>query len=103
MALGYSDGAGMDIRDDVPLADGLPLLLNFRCVRLPVALGEQSVTLDLGCNVFFEVVLAPPSPPLSPPPPPPFDLHGKLDSAKCDAMLRDPTHLFRKMWCAAVV
>uniref|UniRef100_A0A7S4MF62 Uncharacterized protein n=1 Tax=Prymnesium polylepis TaxID=72548 RepID=A0A7S4MF62_9EUKA len=37
-------------------------------------------------------------PPPAPPPPPPFDLRGKLDSAKCDAMLRDRNHLFRKMW-----
>ena len=57
----------------------------------------------------------PPSPPLPPPmrpppymPPPPGDhllppyatWQGGLTSAQCSAMLRDPTHLFRRMWAA---
>ena len=37
-------------------------------------------------------------PPLPPaPPPPPFALGGHLNAAKCNAMLRDPTHLFRRL------
>eukprot|EP00966_Prymnesium_polylepis_P219262 5072969-Prymnesium_polylepis.1 len=48
----------------------------------------------------------PPSPPRlppsspSPPPPPPYDLSGPLTVKQCDAMLRDPTHVFRGMWDA---
>ena len=47
---------------------------------------------------------SPPPPPMKPPPsspplPPPYALWpGNLDSAKCDAMLRDPAHIFRRMW-----
>ena len=37
--------------------------------------------------------------PSTPPPPPPYQLWpGNLDSAKCRAMLRDPQHVFRRMW-----
>jgi len=74
-----------------------PPLLNHKCVPLPRTTGEHTVQLDKGCLLSFTIVLPPPP---SPPPPPPFNVNGKLNSAKCDAMLRDPTHLFRKMWDA---
>ena len=83
----------IDVRDDWPLDD--PPLLNFRCVPLPETVGAHTVALDGGCHVSFVVTLPPPP---SPPRPPPYDLRGKLDVAKCDAMIRDPSHLFRKMW-----
>jgi hypothetical protein len=36
-----------------------------------------------------------------PPPPPPYtEWAGGLTSDKCSAMLRDPTHVFRRMWAA---
>lgn len=47
----------------------------------------------------------PPAPPHSPPPPspsptpPPYETWpGPLDSFKCEAMLQDPKHIFRRMW-----
>ena len=83
----------IDVRDDWPLDN--PPLLNFGCVPLPESLGKQTVSLSLGCQVSFVVSLPPPP---SPPRPPPTDLRGKLDVHKCAAMLRDPSHLFRKMW-----
>ena len=43
-------------------------------------------------------IMYPPDPPR--PPGPYSEWPGLLTSAKCDAMLRDPTHLFRRMWAA---
>ena len=83
----------IDVRDDWPPND--PPLLNFRCVPLPQTAGAHTVVLDGGCHVSFVVTLPPPP---SPPRPPPFDLRGKLNQDKCEAMIRDPSHLFRKMW-----
>ena len=93
---------------------GRPELLNFACTTIPTELGEHEVKLDKGCRLKFTSTLPPPPPPppppsplpppllppLPPPPPPPTDLRGKLTPKKCDAMLKDPTHLFRKMWDA---
>ena len=36
----------------------------------------------------------------SPPFPPPYKAKGALTARMCSAMLRDPTHLFRRMWAA---
>ena len=97
-----------DIRDDEP--QPLPPLLNFACVPLPLPLGAYTFALDYGCMLSFRSVPPPPpppppTPPIPPsppeppspwPPPPPYDLRGKLTPTKCDAMLRDPTHLFRR-------
>ena len=43
------------------------------------------------------IIMAPP-----PPPPPPYTQWRGigLTSDKCSAMLRDPTHVFRRMWAA---
>ena len=44
---------------------------------------------------------SPPAPPGFPPAPPPWQTWpGDLDSAKCDAILRDPGGTFRRMWAA---
>ncbi|KAL1499574.1 hypothetical protein AB1Y20_011775 [Prymnesium parvum] len=83
----------VDIRDDWP--QPLPPLLHFKCVPLPSTAGAHTVALDKGCELSFVAVLPPPP---AAPPPPPFDLHGKLNAPKCAAMLRDRTHIFRKMW-----
>ena len=116
-----------DIRDDAPFAPKLPRLLNFACTSLPLHLGYHEVPLldcdtrnrcrdHTGCNLRFHAVPpppppppsapAPPIPPPSPPydgpmpPPPPVDFSGRLTSGTCDAMLRDRTFLFRRMWDA---
>ena len=44
-------------------------------------------------------------PPREPPwrhplPPPPYEMAGGLTAVQCNAMLRDPAHLFRRMWAA---
>ena len=44
-------------------------------------------------------MLPPPPPP--PNPPPPRKVTHYLNSGQCFGMLRDPSHLFRKMWAAA--
>ena len=116
-----------DIRDDAPFPPKTPRLLNFACTRLPLHQGYHEVRLldcDLrnrcsqhtGCKLRFHAVPPPPPPPPespsppmphpSPPydgplpPPPPADLTGRLTSGMCDAMLRDRTFLFRRMWDA---
>lgn len=78
-----------------------------------MATGERTIESDTGDDAslrFHVPVLDPPSPPApapppepphpsTPPPPPPYQLWpGNLDSAKCRAMLRDPQHVFRRMW-----
>lgn len=85
----------IDIREDNPQPE--PYLLNFKCVDLPTTFGEHERQLDNGCTVRFVAIAGPPP---SPAPPPPIDLSGKLNAAKCSAMLNDPHHLFRKMWNA---
>ena len=46
----------------------------------------------------------PPRTPVPMPPPPPLPPYGEwtgpLTSARCDAMIRNPSHLFRRMWAA---
>jgi hypothetical protein len=78
-----------------------------------MATGERTIESDTGDDAslrFHVPFLDPPSPPVpapppepphpsTPPPPPPYQLWpGNLDSAKCRAMLRDPQHVFRRMW-----
>jgi hypothetical protein len=70
-------------------------VLNDGCGPVPLEAGEHSVVLTKGARLWYTAVLAPPP---APPKPPPFDLTGKLNVAKCDAMMRDPTHIFRQMW-----
>lgn len=74
----------VEIRDDWPHQD--PELLNTGCIPLPSQLGAQTVELDRGCTVSYTVVTAP--------------LTGRLDAQKCDALMRDPSHIFRRMWHA---
>jgi hypothetical protein len=83
----------IDIRDDWPTED--PLLLNQGCHELPVGPGDHEVSLSDGAKLMYSAVFPPPP---APPPPPPFNLRGKLNPAKCDAMLRDPANMFRQMW-----
>ena len=60
------------------------------------------------CQMSHQPIICPPMPPLPPhppplppgPPPPPNQHTPMLTSAKCDAMLRDTTHRFRRMWAA---
>mgnify|MGYP007078110217 CR=1 FL=1 len=108
--------------DDEVVAEG--------CLRehlVQMGVGWRKVHLSGGWELTFHVPLlvppSPPTPPDSPPPPlpprspqspsqpplppasppmlPPWQQwSGNLDSLKCDAMLRDPKHPFRKMWAA---
>jgi len=82
-----------EIRDDWP--QDTPPLLNQGCRDLPRESGAFSISLDGGAEVTFTATLPPPP---SPPIPPPFDLRGRLNPDKCDAMMRDPSHTFRQMW-----
>lgn len=89
------------IRDDCTVCGPEQPLLNQGCVDLMVAVGDHDAQLDNGCTLYYTVVppLSPLLPP--PPPPPPVDVGGRLDSAKCAAMLHDPAHIFRRMWHAS--
>lgn len=105
-----------EIRDDLPQPPKPPKLLHSGCIRLPLPPGfhelpmcnashaDGACTESSPCRLRF--VANPPPPPaprwlsVHPPPPPPFELKGKLTPGKCDAMLRDSTFLFRRMWDA---